>query len=105
MKRLNSHNKNILLIKDDVGKPKPSVRRLPDAHFSYGRAEFRDVEDAQQGKILFHCLKAATLHTFYSLPIVPIKDPFCKILSKTSSTTSNPSRVLSKKEVFIKYRV
>ena len=50
MKRANSYRYNVLLVKDDVGKPKPNTRRLPDQEFSYGKPEIRDVEDAGQGK-------------------------------------------------------
>ena len=51
MKRLNSHKYNILLVKDDVGKPKPTTRRLPYQGFTFGKAEIRDPEDAGQGKL------------------------------------------------------
>ena len=50
MKRLNSHKQNILLVKDDVGKPKPTTRRLPGNQFMFGKPEIRDPEDAGQGK-------------------------------------------------------
>ena len=46
MKRLNSHKYNVLLVKDDVGKPKPNTRCLPNKHFDFGKAVFRDPEDA-----------------------------------------------------------
>ena len=46
MKRLNSHKYNVLLVKDDVGKPKPTTRCLPDRHFDFGKAVPRDAEDA-----------------------------------------------------------
>ena len=50
MKRLNSHKYNVLLVKDDVGRPKPTTRRLPDTQFIFGKAEIRDPENAGQGK-------------------------------------------------------
>jgi hypothetical protein len=28
---------NILLLKDEIGKPKPSTRKLPDSSFCYGK--------------------------------------------------------------------
>jgi hypothetical protein len=40
---------NHLLLKDDVGHPKPTTRYLPYEHFTYGKPEIRDVEDAGQG--------------------------------------------------------
>ena len=46
MKRLNSYKQNVLLVKDDVGKSKPSTRRLPDGKFTFGKPEIRDPEDA-----------------------------------------------------------
>ena len=50
MKRLNSYQQNILLLKDDVGRPKPSTRRLPGNDFTFGKPEIRDPEDAGKGK-------------------------------------------------------
>lgn len=40
---------NHLLLKDDVGRPKPSTRDLPYQDFTYGRAEIRDPEGASEG--------------------------------------------------------
>ncbi|CAD8126889.1 unnamed protein product [Paramecium sonneborni] len=34
--------KNILLLKDDIGKPKPNTRTLPNANFTYGIQIKRD---------------------------------------------------------------
>lgn len=50
MKRLNSHKYNVLLVKDDVGVPKPTTRALPSERFTFGKAEYRDPEDVRQGK-------------------------------------------------------
>ena len=50
MKRLNSHKYNVLLVKDDVGRPKPTTRKLPNTEFIFGKAERRDPENAGQGK-------------------------------------------------------
>ena len=50
MKRLNSHKYNVLLVKDDVGRPKPTTRCLPNQHFDFGKAVPRDAEDAGKGK-------------------------------------------------------
>ena len=41
---------NILLVKDDVGKPKPNTRKMPGEHFVFGKPEIRDIEDAGMGK-------------------------------------------------------
>ena len=38
---------NHLLLKDDVGKSKPSTRDLPESRFTYGKAEKRDQEGAK----------------------------------------------------------
>ena len=50
MKRLNSYKQNVLLVKDDVGRPKPTTRRLPKGAFTFGKPEIRDAEDASKGK-------------------------------------------------------
>ena len=50
MKRLNSHKYNVLLLKDDVGKSKPTTRRLPNERHTFGKAEVRDAEGADKGK-------------------------------------------------------
>lgn len=49
MKRQNQKY-NILLVKDDVGRPKPNTRNLPGDNFVFGKKEIRDVEDAGMGK-------------------------------------------------------
>ena len=36
-------------MKDDVGRPKPNTRRLPNEKFSFGMAIPRDIEDTGQG--------------------------------------------------------
>jgi hypothetical protein len=43
-------HKNVLLLKDDVGRPKPNTHALPVGGHTYGRAEVRDREDAAAGK-------------------------------------------------------
>ena len=40
-----------MLLRDDVGKPKPTTRDLPPEMFIYGRPEIRDKEGAGEGKI------------------------------------------------------
>ena len=50
MKRTKGAACNILLVKDDVGRAKPNTRRLPPEHFTFGKKEIRDVEDAGMGK-------------------------------------------------------
>ena len=47
---------NVLLVKDDVGRPKPNTRRLPSKDFTFGRAEIRDAEGVRQGKSHFSYL-------------------------------------------------
>lgn len=46
MKRLNSYKYNVLLVKDDVGKPKPCTRRMPSGNYWFGKEQERDPEDA-----------------------------------------------------------
>lgn len=38
--------KNILLVKDDVGRAKPATRILPPDGFSYGKPDKKDQEGA-----------------------------------------------------------
>ena len=45
---LNS-SKNILLIKGDIGRAKPSVYHLPDENYAYGKAYVKDKEGAKEG--------------------------------------------------------
>ena len=42
--------KNVLLVKDDVGKSKPTTRSLPHEQFTYGKPESKNIESAMQGK-------------------------------------------------------
>lgn len=39
---------NLLLVKDDVGKSKPTTFDLPEAHFAYGRPGNTDLEGARE---------------------------------------------------------
>jgi Domain of unknown function (DUF4483) len=39
---------NFLLLKDDVGKPKPPTRKLPSSEFIFGKKTPKDLEDAGQ---------------------------------------------------------
>lgn len=50
MKRTKGAANNILLVKDDVGRAKPNTRKLPPDHFTFGKKEIRDIEDAGMGK-------------------------------------------------------
>ena len=50
MKRTRGASNNVLLQKDDVGRPKPNTRRLPPETFTFGKKEIRDIEDAGQGE-------------------------------------------------------
>lgn len=45
-----ARKRNILLVKDDIGKGKPNTRKLPSEQFAYGKPERRDPEDAKAGK-------------------------------------------------------
>ena len=38
--------RNILLVKDDVGKAKPCVNRLPPAGFVYGKPDYKNEHGA-----------------------------------------------------------
>ena len=42
------HTTNTLLVKDDVGRAKPSTRDLPPNTFSYGKAAVPDPEGVSQ---------------------------------------------------------
>lgn len=42
--------KNVLLVKDDVGKSKPATRDLPIGNFAYGKSEERDPEGVAESK-------------------------------------------------------
>lgn len=42
----------MLLVKDDVGKSKPSTYNLPSDGFTYGKALPRDIEGASKGSYL-----------------------------------------------------
>ncbi len=46
MNSIGYRTKNTLLVSDDVGKAKPSTRKLPNDNFTYGKADFQDVEGA-----------------------------------------------------------
>ena len=46
------HETNVLLIKDDVGRPKPYTRRLPNGYFSYGDPVVFDDEGAGEGRYM-----------------------------------------------------
>ncbi|CAI2374087.1 unnamed protein product [Moneuplotes crassus] len=46
MNSIGYRTKNMLLVTDDVGKAKPSTRKLPSENFTYGKAEDQDVEGA-----------------------------------------------------------
>jgi hypothetical protein len=48
MKRVYNH----LLLKDGIGKSKPTTRDLPDPEFIYGKPEIRDPEGASEGIFL-----------------------------------------------------
>jgi hypothetical protein len=42
---------NHLLLKDDIGRSKPTTRALPTGNHTYGKPEIRDKEGAGEGKI------------------------------------------------------
>lgn len=41
-----STTSNCLLVKGDLGKGKPFTQKLPDENFTYGKALYRDPENA-----------------------------------------------------------
>ena len=43
---------NHLLLKDDVGKAKPSTRNLPTKSHTYGKPEIRDKEGVGSGILI-----------------------------------------------------
>jgi hypothetical protein len=47
---MNPKQKNYLLAKDDVGKPKPIMRNLPNQqHHAYGKVDAKDPEGVSEG--------------------------------------------------------
>ena len=48
-------NWNHLLLKDDVGRAKPTTRKLPPQYFVYGKPEIRDKEGVTEGRNIFKC--------------------------------------------------
>lgn len=51
MERVLKYTKNPLLVKDDVGHAKPSVRDLPAEGFAYGKADEPDAEGVSESKL------------------------------------------------------
>jgi len=45
--------RNVLLVKDDVGKAKPSTYDLPSSNFFYGKSSANDQEGAGIGTFKF----------------------------------------------------
>ena len=54
---------NCLLVKDDVGKAKPSTRKLPKEEFAFGKSNNHNIESAQQGKELHVLTFITSVHT------------------------------------------
>ena len=46
------NSKNYLLVKDDIGRAKPSVRDLPDYKHTYGHAAIPDKEGVGQCRLI-----------------------------------------------------
>lgn len=47
---------NCLLVKDDVGRAKPTTRKLPDDSFVFGKPDMLpDRETANEGMIVTYC--------------------------------------------------
>ena len=89
MKRAGSYRYNVLLVKDDIGRPKPNTRRLPKDDFSYGKPEIRDLEDASA---------VASKWNYSRLSQVATQDKDFKQLNKKAlsrkATTSHVSNAL-----------
>lgn len=45
---------NVLLVKDTVGKSKPSTRELPAEGFAFGKSNEKDPEGVGEGKKILH---------------------------------------------------
>ena len=45
------NSKNFVIVKDDIGKPKPVTRKLPKEDFTFGKKTVRDIETA--GDLIF----------------------------------------------------
>ena len=50
MERILKHTKNPLLVKDDVGRAKPTVRDLPSEGHAYGLQGEQDLEGVSESK-------------------------------------------------------
>lgn len=46
-----SSTRNYLLNRDDVGKPRPTTRRLPSMDFAYGHPPNKDPEGVREGNL------------------------------------------------------
>ena len=46
-----SSKTSYLLKKDEIGKPKPSIRKLPEENFAYGKSSGVDKDGARECKI------------------------------------------------------
>lgn len=69
------NTKNALLVKDDVGHAKPSVRDLPPEGFAYGKCEEHDPEGVSQSKVLPNSLVTRSWdYGNHSRDAVPEKD-------------------------------
>lgn len=44
-----SSTKNVLLMKSDIGKAKPTIYSLPKENFTYGKPYIKDKEGAKEG--------------------------------------------------------
>jgi hypothetical protein len=46
MEKILSNKQNVLLVKDDIGRPKPATRELPPDGFAFGKPDKKDKESA-----------------------------------------------------------
>lgn len=44
---ITNKKKNVLLLKDDVGRPRPPNYKLPDNNFRYGKPNIKEAEGAK----------------------------------------------------------
>ena len=97
MNKLGIPTKNMLLVSDDVGKAKPSTRKLPGDNFTYGKAEHQDVEGASEviSNWKFHeqSKRAVPDRDFTKLNKMSVKEKACTAKAMYKFRQSNDARM------------
>ena len=97
MNKLGHRTKNMLLVTDDVGKAKPSTRKLPGDNFAYGKADYQDVEGASDviSNWKFHdqSKKSKPDRDFTKLNKMSVKGKACTAKETYNFRKSNDARM------------